>query len=211
MGVPRREKGLARLIPVAPQPEPADFDARVRQPGLNWIRAQGLDLANPMPTGTTLKPCWRDCLKELHKVYGGVCAYACLYIPRTTGARSVDHFVAKSSALDQAYEWSNYRLACAKMNARKNAFDDVLDPFALVPETFRLNLFTGAISPNPTLERQESRAAQQTIDRLGLDDPDCREDRREFFDEYTSGEISEAQLQRRAPFVWQEAQRPGLL
>ena len=30
---------------------------------------------------------------------------------------SVDHYVAKSGRWDLAYEWSNYRLACAAMNS----------------------------------------------------------------------------------------------
>lgn len=198
------------MIPVAPQPEPTGFDHRVRQPGLRWMQKKGIDIAQPLPSGTVLESYWRECLPELYHAYGGVCAFVSIHIPRTTGARSVEHFVAKSPEPSQAYEWSNFRLACSKMNARKNIFDDVLDPFTLSPDTFQLNLFDGAIRVNPELSANDQRAAQTTIDRLGLDDEDCREDRREYFDDYCNNR-DEAVLKRKAPFVWYEAKRQNLL
>lgn len=198
------------MIPVAPQPEPADFDERVRQPGLNWLHANGFDLTQPLPAGTKLQPYWQKCLPDLYRLYGGICAYVSIHIPRTTGARSVEHFVAKSSTPSQAYEWTNFRLACSKMNSRKNAFEDVLDPFTLTPETFLLNLFDGAIRVNPALPPELQTLAQTTIERLGLDDEDCRDDRREYFDDYLNNR-DEAVLKRKAPFVWYEARRQKLL
>jgi uncharacterized protein (TIGR02646 family) len=198
------------MIPVAPQPEPAGFDQMVRQPGRRWMQGKGIDTTLPLPKGTKLDPCWRKCLPELYRAYGGICAYVSIHIPRTTGAKSVDHFVAKSSEPAQAYEWSNFRLASSKMNGQKNVFEDVLDPFTLNPETFHLNLFDGAIRVNSKLSGDAKTAAQATIDRLGLDDEDCREDRRDYFDDYRRNN-DETVLKRKAPFVWYEAQRQGLL
>lgn len=63
-------------------------------------------------------------LKDLYDRYEGVCAYVSIYIDRVTGSRSVDHFIAKSSAVEHAYRWSNYRLACGKINGRKGVFGD---------------------------------------------------------------------------------------
>lgn len=63
------------MIPVAPQPEPNDFDVKVRQPGSAWLAKKGLTAIAPLPTETEPPPYWRACLDELHRSYGGICAY----------------------------------------------------------------------------------------------------------------------------------------
>ncbi|AGY60101.1 hypothetical protein GKIL_3855 [Gloeobacter kilaueensis JS1] len=175
------------------------------------MNEQGLDLSKPKPQGVTLEPFWQDCLEELHSAYDGICAYVCVYIERVTGTPSADHFVPKSGDLNKAYEWSNYRLACQRMNARKNKYDDVLDPFSLGSNTFELELFSGRIYPSRSLSSADVQAAQATILRLKLDDPDCRELRTRYFNAYINDEISVKWLQKHSPFVWQEAQRQNLL
>ena len=125
------------MIPVTPAPEPAAFDGKVRQPGLRAIA----ELAGEQPTPPRIAgqpyapiaasrdaipagkfpPYWREMLDDLMDSYHRICAYLCLYIPRGTGAPSVDHVVAKSKRWDRVYEWSNYRLASSLMNARKGA------------------------------------------------------------------------------------------
>jgi len=200
------------MIPVRLQPEPASFDANVRAKGLAHLQAKGYALDQPLPSGATIEPFWRgDCLTELHKAYGGVCAYLCVFVERCTGGMSVDHFIAKSALAGLAYEWSNYRLACSTMNSRKRDFDDVLDPVALAPDLFRLELSTGRIYPNPDLEAQAMRVVEHTIERLGLDEPMCREMRARWFDEYLSAPLPGYYLRSKSPFVWQEASRQGLL
>lgn len=103
------------------------------------------------------------------------------------------------------------------MNARKRDFDTVLDPFTLQPGTFRLELVSGRIYPAPKLPAARRRAAQRAIDRLGLDDAGCRELRARRFSDYLEirgaqrNRAAEAQLQRYAPFLHQEAKRQGLL
>ncbi|MDX9720606.1 MAG: hypothetical protein RBU37_07655 [Myxococcota bacterium] len=170
-----------------------------------------------LPKGTKLQPYWRACLDDLHSSYEGVCAYLCVYIERALGATSTDHFVAKSRDVSQAYEWSNYRLACNAMNGRKGNFDAVLDPFNLSIDTFRLELVTGHIYPNPQLAPAEEQRAAETIRRLGLDDGVCRELRSRRFTEYlllrglTSNPEPQQLLRRCAPFIWYEADRQGLL
>ena len=200
------------MIPVQPQPEPGFFDAEVRAKGLAHLKAKGYALDQPLPAGATIEPHWRgDCLTALHQAYGGVCAYLCVFVERITGGMSVDHFIAKSALAGLSYEWSNYRLACSVMNSRKRDFDDVLDPFALEPDWFRLDLTCGRIFPNPELEPAQTALVTQTISRLGLDDPLCRELRVRWFDEYLTEPLPESYLRRKSPFVWAEAQRQGLL
>ena len=200
------------MIPVQLQPEPASFDANVRAKGLAHLNAKGYALDKPLPSGATIEPFWRgDCLTELHKAYGGICAYLCVFVERCTGGVSVDHFIAKSALAGLAYEWSNYRLACSTMNSRKRDFDDVLDPFELEPDLFHLDLTTGRIYPNPALGAYQMVQVEQTIQRLGLDDPLYRDMRVRWFDDYLNGPLPNDYLRRKSPFVWAEAKRQGLL
>jgi uncharacterized protein (TIGR02646 family) len=200
------------MIPVQPQPEPDFFEAEVRTKGLAHLKAKGYALDQPLPDGATIESYWRgDCLTALHKAYDGVCAYLCVFVERCTGGMSVDHFIAKSALAGLAYEWSNYRLACSTMNSRKRDFDDVLDPFEVSPDGFHLELTTGRIFPNPDLEDANHAQVEQTIKRLRLDDPLCREMRVRWFDEYLREPLPSDYLRKKSPFVWAEAHRQGLL
>lgn len=199
------------MIPVKPQTEPAAFDGKVRQPGLTWLNGQGIDLTRPLPLGTKPKPYWRICLDDLHERYDGVCAYLAIYIERASGAASADHFVAKSALAGQIYEWDNYRLACLAMNARKRAFDDVLDPFTLPPDVFRLELVSGRIFVDSSITGQLAMEAETTIKRLKLDSAINRNTRGRHYQEYIQVHTCEAHLRKMSPFVWYEAQRQGLL
>lgn len=185
------------MIRVAPQPEPAAFDANVRIPGRAAL-TKGLD---PLP------PYWRDqMLVALHTAYGGICAYLCTYIPRGTGARSTDHYVAKSRDRSLAYEWLNYRLACSLMNSRKAAFDDILDPFEIEDGWFVLELSGLQVLPNPDLSADLRRKVQATIDQLDLNDTECLAARAEWYDDYLDHRRLDV-LKRRSPFVASELQR----
>jgi len=199
------------MLPVVEAIEPASFDQSVRQKGKKWIEDNHFDPDLPIPTGKTLKPYWTICLPELREKYLGICAYSCFYIHPIAGAASVDHFAAKSKKLSLAYEWSNYRLVCSRMNARKNHFDDVLDPFTLSLETFYLDFVTGAPYPNPEISSQLITDAEKTIKRLKLDDPDINSERLKGFDRCKDGNWSTSELQRVNPFVHFEASRQGLL
>lgn len=199
------------MIPVLPQPEPPHFDVKVRQRGHRWLARNGIALAGPITSDSDVPAYWRDVLDDLHSAYDGICAYLCVFVSRVTGGATVDHFVAKSSLAGEAYEWTNYRFACSRMNARKRAFDDVLDPFELRAESFHLEFADLAIFSNPYLDLAQQEDARQTIERLGLDSPWARRERSELFEEYLAGHIDADFLRRRSPFVWYEANRQGLL
>ena len=199
------------MIPVAAQHEPADFDAKVRKKGLAHLAKKGFALNQPLPPKADIEPYWRDCLTDLHQAYGGICAYIGVFFERVMGGGSVDHFIAKSTNAGLAYEWSNYRLACSTMNSRKREYSDVLDPFLLAPDLFRLQLSTGHIYPNPHLAPQPMRIVEETIERLGLDDPQCRELRARWYQDYLEHGLPADYLKQKSPFVWYEANRQGLL
>jgi uncharacterized protein (TIGR02646 family) len=175
-----------------------------------------LKLNAAIPKGKKPPPYWRKCIKQLHRNYGGVCAYLSVYLELPPGSVTVDHYVAKSKLAGKAYKWSNYRLASATMNSRKRDYDTVLDPFGLKNETFHLDLVSGRMYPNPSLAPAAQAKAKATIDRLKLDKP-CREMRARRFDDYlkliAGGPNSAAvqQLKKYSPFIWYEANRQGLL
>jgi len=199
------------MIHVVAQPEPATFDAQVRQKGLAWLRKQEIVLDLPLPEKTVLEPYWRHCLDDMHASYNGCCAYLAVFFERVTGGGSVDHFIAKSKRADLAYEWRNYRLACSRMNSRKRDYDDVMDPFDVENGWFQLEPVSGRIFPNPHLPGEQQQCIRATIDRLGLDNAGHREMRARHYQEYREGAYTAEFLRKRSPFVWAEANRQELL
>jgi len=211
------------MIPVTPVPEPPAFDRKVRQPGLRAIAE--LAGEQPDPPRTAGRPCkkvaasrdkipagkfppyWRKVLGDLMESYQQICAYLCLYVTRGTGAPSVDHAIPKSMRWDQVYEWSNYRLACSRMNARKRAAVDVLDPFEVKEGWFALELYEFQVVPGNGLPDDVTGAVTDTIERLRLNDLYCCEAREEYAENYWNGGISFRHLMQHAPFVARELQR----
>jgi hypothetical protein len=179
------------MIKVYLQPEPERFDELVRQPGLKAIAEDKEELPS----------CWREMLPQLWDAYDGICAYVGIYIHPVTGGRSTEHFVAKSKDRDKAYEWSNYRLACRLMNARKRDFTDVLDPFEIETGWFILEFVFMQVLPNPDVSSDIQQRVQKTIDRLKLNDEDCLAARRKDYDDFLKGDISFAFLKKHSPFV----------
>lgn len=207
-------QGLDRVIPVDRQPEPADFNDKVRKPGADWLAANGIPARSPLPPGKTLPSYWTRALEQLGAAYSNVCCYFAVRIDTVTGDLTTDHFIPKSKDPGSAYEWTNLRLACLPANRRKREYDDVLDPIGLRPETFYLNLADGAIRPNPGLDQALKQRARSTIRRLKLDDAGLRRRRVADYSGYLRNggdDHAKADLRRASPFVWCEAARQGLL
>lgn len=201
------------MIPVSPAPEPPGFDEEVRQPGLAALdrlaaRYGGSREAIP---ASEFPPLWRNSLDDLLDRYNRICSCLCLYISRATGARSVDHFVAKPTAWQHAYEWHSYRLACGLMNARKGSASSVLDPFDVQEGWFVLDAVSFQVAPGDGLEAATMEAVNVTISRLRLNDQECCEARAEFAEDYWNGEVTYGYVARHAPFVAQELRRLGRL
>ena len=199
------------MIRVSPASEPPQFDEQVRRPGLALIAqlAATAGSEDAIPPGE-FKPYWRRALNDLLASYNRTCAYLSLHIPPAVGTPSVDHMVAKSAAWDQVYEWSNYRLACLLMNARKGVAD-VLDPFEIGDGWFALELVEFQVVPGRDLPTNVHARVVETIATLRLSDSVCCEARAEYAEAYWNGEISLSYLQRRAPFVARELERHGRL
>lgn len=213
------------MIPVKKAKKPSTFDKKVREPGLRAL-AEMVGKAPPYPRakGQAYKKIanrkkdipsdkfpayWTDALDELMAAYQSVCAYTCFRIHSVTGARSADHFVAKSKHWGKAYEWSNYRLCCSRINSRKNDFDDVLDPFLVGEAWFELELAFFQVIPAKHLAPDVRQTVQDSINRLKLND--FREARQEDAERYWQKGYSLDVLKQESPFVAFELHRQNRL
>lgn len=214
------------MIPVTPAVEPASFDERVRRKGLRAIA----ELVGETPGGVrrgrprkkiaetrdaippeAYTPYWRDVLPEMLDSYGRLCSYLSLYIEHATGNPSVDHVIPKSKAWDKVYEWSNYRLACALVNARKNDVSLALDPFEIHEDWFALEFVEFQVVVGPAAQGDVIDRIEDSVVKLGLNLPECCKAREEYVEAYREGHIDLPYLTRRAPFIARELHRQGLL
>jgi len=210
------------MIPVELKDEPEYFQEQIGIRGSEAIAA-GTD---PLPAY------WRSCLRDLWEAYGRVCSYCCMYIPPVVGWRTVDHFVPKSAELADddlgneddgqvdicvrrsrgrsvAYTWSNYRLACGRMNALKRDFEDVLDPFDVEAGWFEVEFTFFQVCPGQNVDDSTRALVKATIERLRLNDDECCGARKEWFDRYSCHSCNCALLTEMSPLVAREAERRG--
>ncbi len=214
------------MIRVNPAPEPADFDRKVRQPGLSAIA----ELVGEKPLvsrhGPRRKKCanrredilpsefptyWTEVIEDLLLAYHRICAYVSVYIEPVVGVATVDHMIPKSSAWANVYEWRNYRLACPLMNSRKGVVSTVLDPFEIEDRWFALDLVSFQVVPGAGLATPIMRSVTDSIDRLCLNGQNCLRLRKDYAVSYWEADISFTYLKRRAPFVAKELRRQNRL
>lgn len=195
------------MIPVAPQPEPADFEANVRHPGRSFLSA----CASLSEVAWKKHSYWRRIFPELYAAFRGICSYSCHWLPRDSGAGTVDHFRPKARYPDLAYDWSNYRLANLVCNGRKGDHEDVLDPFEVKAGWFILDFPSLLVRPDSKLAGPPRDRVQATIDRLCLNHEAVLETRLQYLQLYCSGEASLHLLRAWAPFIVAELERQDFL
>jgi hypothetical protein len=195
------------MIPVQLQPEPSDFNSKVRIPGSKFLQT------NPSLTGRDAwknREYWQKSLEDLYNAYNHICSYTAIWIQSPPeGQRSVDHFVPKSHDPSQAYEWSNFRLTSVRMNTWKDIHQDILDPFQIGNDWFFLNFFSLEIHPNPDLTWEQQEAILATTKRLKLNEKDCIKTRQNWLNDYCFSHKSLGFLEKRAPFIAHELKRQG--
>jgi hypothetical protein len=168
------------------------------------------DRREDIPPGR-LPPYWTRALDHLMEAYRNVCAYACFRIHPVTGAQSVDHMAPKSRAWDRVYEWSNYRLVCSLLNARKRDFTDVLDPFEIQDHWFEIEPVGFQVRPAAALSAATVQLVELTIERLRLNERRFRDARERDWTSYIDGHVSFEILREESPFVARELLRQGRL
>jgi hypothetical protein len=191
------------MIPVQMKPEPLDFNDKVRKKGKIFLQK----ISHPKTKDWEDKEYWREAIPDLCVAYDSVCAYCAQWISTGTGTPTVDHFISKTKTPSLAYEWSNFRLVCLKLNSRKGVAD-IIDPFTVQEGFFNLDLRTFMILPNPDLSEEEKVKIRFTIDQLQLNkDESFVEARRSWYEIYIEGHCTFSLLQRLAPFIAQEIKR----
>jgi hypothetical protein len=194
-------EGSNRLIRVAEQPAPADFDTKVGNPGRTFLKR------SPSPPNFKGMDLWKASLGDLRKAYKGICAYCCLWVPSSC---SVDHFHPKTARPDLAYEWSNYRLAHQKLNSYKGESTEVLDPFHIENSWFTLDFANCFVKPNAALPEALQGQVVRTIEILRLNrDETLVQQRFDLLRDYSKGFPMDI-LEERYPFIAAELKRQGL-
>lgn len=219
------------MIPVTLAPVPPEFDAKVRHPGLRAI-AEMVGKPPPYPRTAGKKHAqlanvtqeqdipadkfpayWREALPEMLAAYERRCAYLAMYIHHATGSPTVDHVLPKSYAWNQVYEWANYRLCAAIINSKKGALLTLVDPFAIGPGWFALNLNTLHVGQGPAAPKAEWARIDATLP--VLNHRLCVQEREEYVRCYRrgpgAGGFDLAHLEYRAPFIASELRRQGQL
>ena len=195
-----------RVIRVEEQPEPDSFAVNVRRRGERFLATNP-----PEPIRFAGREYWRYAAGELYEAYDGICAYTCHKIAPITGWSSVEHFVPKSVTPRLAYEWSNFRLVCGRLNSRKGIHRDVLDPFQIENGVFCLDFPSLQIRPADGCSEQLAARAKRTIERLKLNDETCIRGRRAYVDPYCRGRFDLEYLREEAPFIYREIVRQNLV
>lgn len=191
------------MIPVKLEPEPHDFDPKVRQKGKQFLRRHGIPVKS-----SQFRNYWTDIVDDLHHLYNGICAYTCIYL---IPPGSVDHFFPKSKYPHLAYEWCNYRLASPIMNNRKGESENILDPFIIQPNWFTMDFPSCLIKASSVIPSNYAKQATDTIDILKLNDDDnLVQERCDIIMEYVDGRIILQFLEMRYPFIAIEIKRQQL-
>ncbi len=183
---------------------PLNYVTEVKGPGESFLKRT----RNPTAADWNRHRYWRKIHTYLHDSHKGVCVYCASWTPRSRAVSqhfehtTIDHYIAKSRDKNKAYEWDNFRLCRNRLNNRKAAFDDVLDPCRVSNEWFWLEFPTFLIRPAPDLSDRTKKQVKATIDRLELNaDADYVDERIAVVRDYCTGIIPFQAVETRYPFI----------
>jgi hypothetical protein len=196
------KKWSTNMIPVAKQQEPKCFNERVRIPGQQFLNN------NPHPKSKEFPNYWTNIKEDLYRLYKSICAYTGEWFPVTSA--SVDHFIPKSIEPQLTYEWDNYRLTTDEMNNVKGDKMNLIDPFEVKIGWFVL-IFPGCwISPCITLNKDDNRRVQRTIDILKLNSSEQSDKRYNIIQKYIYRHVTFDFLREKYPYIASEIERQGV-
>ncbi len=154
----------------------------------------------------------KSTLDDMMDLYDQRCAYLAMHIERATGGPTIDHFIPQARDWRLVYEWSNYRLSAACVNAKKGVLE-VVDPFDVQAGWFELNFGTFRVRRGRAAPSAQRTKIDNTLPLLNL--RDCCQQRREYVTLYRLGPgnkgIDLTYLEHRAPFIASELRRQGEL
>jgi uncharacterized protein (TIGR02646 family) len=195
------------MIRVEMASEPELFHEQVREKGNTFLSTT----PNPTTVQWKKRDYWKAISLDLYSSYCGICCYTCHWIPPDTGSSSVEHFKPKSTYPNLAYEWSNFRLVCGKLNSRKKDNEDVIDPFNVIDGMFTIDFPSLLIKPASGLATATKNLVQSTISRLKLNhEGSCLKNRNEYLKQYCTGIVTFDFLLSKAPFLAKEIVRQNL-
>lgn len=179
------------MIRVPRVDEPAEFDARCRARGREW-------LANH-PGATRPKALWREFVGHLATGFGHRCGYSAIHIQSGT----IDHFLGWQRHPELAYEWTNFRYVDGRINAKKQSADEgVLDPFEIGDDWFEILIPSLQLRVTDAIPAELRDRARYTLERLGLDhDEHVIAYRAQWYCMYHCSELSLEGLRRVAPLI----------
>lgn len=148
----------------------------------------------------------KSALDDMMESYGQQCAYLAMRIEQATGTPTIDHFVPKSRDWRLVYEWSNYRLSAACVNAAKGV-KDVVDPFKVGVGWFELDLDTFRVVRGAAAPPEEHDRIHRTLEILNQ--RECVMQRGQHIRLYREGMIGLEALGYYAPFIAAEFRRQG--
>ena len=168
------------MIPVAPVPEPADFDVRARRPGHAWLEAH--------PEAARPKDLWSAFKGRLADGFQNRCGYGAMHEP----VGKVDHYWSWKANPALAYEWSNLRFCSQWINSSKQTADGaVLDPHEVGEGWFRILLPSLQVVLSDTIPAEHRDRAAFTLHRLHLrDDERIIRQRRVWLQLYEEGKLA---------------------
>ena len=189
------------MIRIERKAEPSDFDAKVRRPGLDYLKG----LAAGEKPNWSRHGYWRKAKEDMINAYEGICAYACCEITPSSSAE-IDHFHPKVRYRQEAYDWDNFRLCSSNINKKKHDHN-VLDPFDVRDRTFGIVLATGRMVKLKKYDSAYEALCDKTVEVLGLNEHAYIRMRNDILDDYLRGEITISNLRKRNPFVYSEVRR----
>jgi hypothetical protein len=177
------------VIPVAPVPEPADFDERARKPGIAWLADH--------PGAARPRDLWSPFRAALAEGFAHRCGYTAMHIPDGT----VDHHQSYRTSPELSYEWSNYRYVAGFVNsAKKTAV--VLDPYMVQEGWFEVILPSLQLVMTDKVPAEHRALAEHTLKTLPIvHDERVLRQRRRWLAMYEASEISLAGLRKMAPLI----------
>jgi len=188
---------------------PADFEHRIKNPGLRFL----IDTPHPNNFQWRRHSYWRDVHDDLYENYNGICAFCATWTPRGRGSNdpdqmtSIDHFIPKSHNPTLAYEWENFRLCKARINANKGANLEIIDPQYIGGDWFIIDFNTFLINPNDRLPYYLEHRIDRTIEVLDLNHNDFVEQRVDIIKAYVLDDVTFPQLKEKFPFIAYEMVR----